>query len=116
LANLFTRIDEDCQARPIRDPIEAFLGDYTDSGPSSRQVIDLVIERRQNHEVMLLMRHHDDCLLRLVDDPDVLSEWRQNGGFTTILSGKTRYRAGRRRFRFLLRQYAPRQRLGAAAT
>jgi serine/threonine protein phosphatase 1 len=86
LAKLFTRIDEDLQARPIRDPIEVFLGDYIDRGPSSRQVIDLLIERRQNHEVMLLKGNHEDCVLRFVNDPGVLSEWRHIGGLATILS------------------------------
>jgi serine/threonine protein phosphatase 1 len=80
------RIDDDLKAYPSGDPIEVFLGDYIDRGPNSREVIDLLIERRRLHHVMLLKGNHEEIALRFLSDPTVLSEWKDIGGLTTFLS------------------------------
>jgi serine/threonine protein phosphatase 1 len=86
LSALFERIDDDLKAYPSGDSIEVFLGDYIDRGPNSREVIDLLIERRRLHQMMLLKGNHEEIAVRFLDDPTVLSEWKDIGGLTTFLS------------------------------
>jgi serine/threonine protein phosphatase 1 len=80
------RIDDDLKARPITDSIQVFLGDYIDRGPNSRQVIDLLIARRRQCDVLFLKGNHEDCALRFLSDPTVLPAWQNIGGIHTLLS------------------------------
>ena len=66
--------------------VQVFLGDYIDRGPNSRQVIDLLIARRRQRDVLFLKGNHEDCVLRFLTDPTVLSEWQNMGGLNTLLS------------------------------
>jgi len=86
LSKLFTLIDEDLKARPIADSVQVFLGDYIDRGPNSRQVIDLLIARRREHDVVLLKGNHEDCALQFFSDPTVFSAWKNIGGLNTVRS------------------------------
>ena len=86
LSKLFARIDDDLKARPAADTVEVFLGDYIDRGPSSREVIDLLIARRTEHTTIFLKGNHEDYALRFLSDPTVLSKWKRIGGLDTILS------------------------------
>jgi serine/threonine protein phosphatase 1 len=86
LTKLFGRIDEDLKARPTADAVQVFLGDYIDRGSSSRQVIDLLIERRRGHPIVLLKGNHEECVVKFLSDPTVLSEWKNMGGLNTVLS------------------------------
>jgi serine/threonine protein phosphatase 1 len=86
LSKLFTRIDDDLKARPIAESVQVFLGDYIDRGPSSRQVIDLLIARRQGHDIVLLKGNHEDCALQFFRDHTVLSAWKNIGGLNTLRS------------------------------
>jgi serine/threonine protein phosphatase 1 len=86
LSELFMRIDDDLKARPITNSIQVFLGDYIDRGPNSRQVIDLLIERRRQRDVLFLKGNHEDCMLRFLSDPTVLPAWQNIGGANTLLS------------------------------
>jgi diadenosine tetraphosphatase ApaH/serine/threonine PP2A family protein phosphatase len=68
-----------------------FLGDYVDRGPSSRQVIDLLITKQEadKENVICLMGNHEDLLLRAADpqryDRDLVN-WFINGGEQTLES------------------------------
>jgi serine/threonine protein phosphatase 1 len=86
LSNLLTRIDNDLKARPIADSVQVFLGDYIDRGPSSRQVIEMLIGRRQEHNVVLLKGNHEDCALQFFHDRTVLSAWKNIGCLNTLRS------------------------------
>lgn len=86
LSQLLARIDDDLQSRPHPHSSQVFLGDYIDRGPNSREVIDLLIERRRTHDTMFLKGNHEECILRLMSDPAVFSEWKMIGGLTTVLS------------------------------
>jgi serine/threonine protein phosphatase 1 len=86
LSKLFTRIDADLKARPTADSVQIFLGDYIDRGPNSRQVIDLLIARRQEHDVICLKGNHEDYALQFLSDPAVLNQWKNIGGLNTLLS------------------------------
>ena len=86
LYDLFMRIDDDLKARPIADSVHVFLGDYVDRGPNSRQVIDLLIARRRQHNVLFLKGNHEECALQFLSDPTMLSAWRDMGGLSTLVS------------------------------
>jgi serine/threonine protein phosphatase 1 len=86
LSAMLRRIDEDLRARPTAKSIHVFLGDYIDRGPKSREVIDLLIARRRNHDMRFLAGNHEACASRFLDDPTVLSEWRHLGGINTLVS------------------------------
>jgi serine/threonine protein phosphatase 1 len=86
LSDLFMRIDDDLKARPIADSVQVFLGDYIDRGPNSRQVIDLLIARRRQHNVLFLKGNHEECALQFLRDPTTFSGWRNMGGLSTLVS------------------------------
>jgi serine/threonine protein phosphatase 1 len=80
------RIDKDLRSRSKVNAIHVFLGDYIDRGPHSREVIDLLIERRHSHQTMFLKGNHEDCMLQVLADPAAFSDWKMIGGLSTILS------------------------------
>jgi serine/threonine protein phosphatase 1 len=80
------RIDDDLRARPTINSIQVFLGDYIDRGPNSRQVIDLLIARQRQGDVLFLKGNHEDCALQFLSDPTVLPAWQRIGGVPTLLS------------------------------
>lgn len=86
LSTLFVRIDNDLNARPNSDVLEIFLGDYVDRGPESREVIDLLIERRRGRTAMFLKGNHEYYVTRFLAEPDILSKWKNIGGLDTVLS------------------------------
>jgi serine/threonine protein phosphatase 1 len=86
LAELFTLIDQDLQARPRMRTIEVFLGDYIDRGPHSRQVLDLLMARRRQHVAVCLKGNHDAYAYQVLSDPSVLPDWVDIGGLHTLLS------------------------------
>ena len=86
LAPLLARIDADLSAHPIAQPCQVFLGDYIDRGAHSRQVIDLLIARRRRHQMLFLKGNHEDFALEFLSNPTKLSEWKQVGGLSTLLS------------------------------
>jgi serine/threonine protein phosphatase 1 len=86
LSSLLARIDDDLKARPIADSVEVFLGDYIDRGPNSREVIELLIARRQERDVIFLKGNHEAYALKFLEDPTVLSKWKELGALTTMLS------------------------------
>jgi serine/threonine protein phosphatase 1 len=46
----------------------------------------LLIARRRQHDALLLKGNHEVYALQFLRDPRILSEWRQIGGVTTLLS------------------------------
>jgi len=66
-----------------------FLGDYIDHGPSSKQVIDYLIDLP--YEKVFLMGNHEDLLLEFVNQSDLFQRFgnvwfRGNGGQRTAVS------------------------------
>ena len=86
LSEILARIDDDLKARPAVDTVEVFLGDYIDRGPSSREVVNLLIARRREHDTIFLKGNHEDYALKFLSDPTILSKWKRIGGLDTILS------------------------------
>lgn len=65
-----------------------FLGDYTDRGPQSREVVETLMElgERRPDASIFLKGNHDDTLLKFVRDPGVGRSWCNYGGAETLES------------------------------
>ncbi|MFI5015886.1 MAG: metallophosphoesterase family protein [Hyphomicrobiales bacterium] len=72
---------------PPQSVTVVWLGDYVDRGPSSREVIDLLIRfAEQRHRSIFLMGNHEEALLRFLIDPRDGHQWRLFGGIETLAS------------------------------
>lgn len=68
-----------------------FLGDYVDCGPSSRQVVDLILKLKHDFETVTLLGNHEEMLLSFYHKTfnyiKVGNNWlNYNGGVQTIRS------------------------------
>ncbi|HEY9217552.1 MAG TPA: metallophosphoesterase [Phenylobacterium sp.] len=65
-----------------------YLGDYVDRGPSSRQVVDQLLElgRSSNLQTVTLRGNHDAQLLAFLDDPTEGATFARYGGLETLRS------------------------------
>jgi serine/threonine protein phosphatase 1 len=86
LAEMFAAIDASLVSHPIDNPIQILLGDYIDRGPRSREVIDALLLREQQHTMIYLRGNHESYAVQFLNDPSVLSEWLHVGGANTLLS------------------------------
>lgn len=86
LKGAFDRIDADRALSVSPRTIEVFLGDLIDRGTASRQVVDLLIERGQRHEVVCLKGNHEDIALQFLSSPHLFGDWARIGGRETLLS------------------------------
>jgi serine/threonine protein phosphatase 1 len=86
LEQMFAAIDTDLDRYPADDSLHVLLGDYIDRGPSSRQVIDLLIERERLHDMVLLKGNHETFPIEFLRNPSILSEWSKYGGMQTLIS------------------------------
>ena len=68
LLDLQAKITFDQIHNPTSYITEIYLGDYTDRGPQSREVIENLIARRLNHGAICLAGNHDLVLKTLLDD------------------------------------------------
>jgi serine/threonine protein phosphatase 1 len=63
------------------------LGDYTDRGPRSKEVIDHIFElQNKGFCVHPIRGNHDDMLLRACGNRDFFRIWMLNGGGATLAS------------------------------
>ena len=86
LDRVLWHIDRDLERHPTGRAIEVFLGDYIDRGPDSRGVLDRLIERNWSRELVFLKGNHETYVLEFLQNPQVLDEWAQFGGFETLMS------------------------------
>jgi len=68
-----------------------FLGDYIDCGPSSKEVVDLILRLKHDFEVVTLLGNHEEMLLSFVNRTfnylKVGNYWLSyNGGLQTVNS------------------------------
>jgi serine/threonine protein phosphatase 1 len=80
------RIDEHLVSTPVERPIEVYLGDYIDRGPTSRQVVDRLIDRRFTHTTVCLLGNHESFMKDFLMNPKILTEWQHYGGLATLAS------------------------------
>lgn len=84
---LLERIATDSSDVPADRVRLVFLGDYIDRGPASRQVIDRLIEIRQEGSAVMLCGNHEDMLVSLYNaERSYASPFHRNGGRATLLS------------------------------
>lgn len=62
-----------------------FLGDYVDRGPSSKQVIDTLLEFKVDHDCVFIRGNHDQMLLTYYSD-NRYYEYLNHGGAHTLES------------------------------
>jgi serine/threonine protein phosphatase 1 len=87
LAKMLAAIAADAAANPATTTIEVFLGDYIDRGMHSREVIDMLLAPPvQGHTRICLLGNHEDVLLRFLEEPSILREWGNFGGYATLAS------------------------------
>ncbi|MCH8917687.1 MAG: serine/threonine protein phosphatase [Alphaproteobacteria bacterium] len=64
-----------------------YLGDYIDRGPSSREVLDiLVTSSLPGFETIHLKGNHEDLALGFLDDAQIGLDWTLMGGDATLMS------------------------------
>lgn len=62
-----------------------FLGDVVDRGPSSRQVVQRILDLRERCTVVLLQGNHEEIMLAsIAGRPGVMNQWLRVGGQETI--------------------------------
>jgi serine/threonine protein phosphatase 1 len=86
LVALLRQIDADCTLYPSDRPIVVFIGDYSDRGPASREVLDLLLGCKRTKETVFLKGNHETFVPRFLSEPAVLDEWRLCGGLETLVS------------------------------
>ena len=89
LDRLLDRIRRDAlPARGSDKPVLIFIGDYVDRGPSSRAVLDRVIElkREGEFEVGALKGNHEAAMLAFLTNAEVGPRWCERGGVQTLAS------------------------------
>jgi serine/threonine protein phosphatase 1 len=83
---LGARIDRDVETEQSKTSIEIYLGDYIDRGPDSSSVIDWLLNRQQDRNVMFLRGNHESVLEEFLAREIEFKDWRQIGGFETLVS------------------------------
>lgn len=80
------RIDAYRRAHPHSYDFLILVGDYVDRGPSSRDVLDLIISRMSARRTIPLKGNHEAYMLDFLENPSALRTWRQFGGLQTLMS------------------------------
>ena len=86
LQTLLSKIDVHRTLHPPANSITVFLGDFIDRGPASREVLDLLLGRKQTKETVFLKGNHETFVPRFLSDPAALDKWRLCGGLETLVS------------------------------
>lgn len=93
LEQLYEMIQADRNARPIGHCVEVFLGDYIDRGPSSREVLEWMVNGPKVCNKRITLRgNHELYLQDFLNDPGVISSWGQYGGLETLHSYGLKFR------------------------
>jgi serine/threonine protein phosphatase 1 len=86
LREMFSAVYDSLITHPFDKVVQVLIGDYIDRGPNSREVIDTLIARARRHTMVCLKGNHENYPLQFLGDPSILSEWKQVGGMSTLLS------------------------------
>lgn len=71
--------------KPHKNAVHVFIGDYIDRGPSSKEVVDFLLDVRYDRECVFLRGNHEQMLIDAVLKND-LDNWLYNGGDITLRS------------------------------
>lgn len=70
-----------------KDDTLFFLGDYIDRGPSSKEVIDLLIDlKKKGYKLNCVLGNHEKLLLDSIDNDEKFNIWLYNGASATLRS------------------------------
>lgn len=86
LRMLQSLMDADQAAHPGSRVQEVYLGDYVDRGPQSFEVIEALIARARERDVVLICGNHEEYMHASVDEMEVMKPWLNSGGQTTVAS------------------------------
>ena len=86
LLRLYDHIVKDAQREPAGDRRVICLGDYIDRGPSSREVLEFLMQSRKDLPATHLLGNHETMLLRFLEDVSGGMEWLAYGGLATLMS------------------------------
>jgi serine/threonine protein phosphatase 1 len=86
LKRLLSRVDKDVAQRPTMRAVFVFLGDYIDRGPSSRETIDWLLDRREHNECVFLKGNHEQLVINCLNNQRVFQQWLRLGGIETLAS------------------------------
>lgn len=80
LVELLDRIPRD------GDTTVVMLGDYIDRGPSSRRVLEILMEEKKRRRMVTLAGNHEEMMREFLDgsDPGRVARFILNGGSTTL--------------------------------
>ncbi|MGJ0395826.1 MAG: metallophosphoesterase [Methylocystis sp.] len=79
-------IADDLAARPSRQAVTIFVGDYIDRGLGSNGVLKRLSAEDFPTPIVALRGNHEEALLRFLDDAAALDDWVDNGALTTLHS------------------------------
>lgn len=87
LGAMLAAIDRDVAQAPVAERRIVMLGDYTDRGPASREVIDLLVARSADPGFVCLRGNHDDWLETFLTHPEAVGDnFLRWGGLETLAS------------------------------
>jgi serine/threonine protein phosphatase 1 len=84
--SLLATIADDVKQQPARQTIGVFLGDYVDRGAQSCAVLERLAKKAVPMDFVALRGNHEAMLLRFLEEPAYLEEWRGVGGLETLHS------------------------------
>lgn len=71
--------------KPYEEALHIFIGDYIDRGSSSKEVVDFLLEVKNERECIFLRGNHEQMLLDALQKNDTRN-WMFNGGESTLSS------------------------------
>lgn len=83
---LGAHIDRDADKERPKEIIEIYLGDYIDRGPNSSKVIDWLLKRQQDRNVLFLRGNHELVLEEFLAQNTAFEDWHRIGGLETLVS------------------------------
>ncbi len=86
LTELLEKIEADRAENPVSQSRIILLGDYTDRGPQSRKVIEILADRSADTDFVCLRGNHDQWFLNFLTDPDDADGFLHWGGIQTLES------------------------------
>lgn len=87
LASVHEKIVADARSSARLEKRVVYLGDYVDRGPSSREVLEMLMSAPlAGFTATCLMGNHEALLLQFLDDAACGPEWLAIGGLATLLS------------------------------
>ncbi len=87
LEKMHAAILKDSLDVPAERKLVVYLGDYVDRGPSSKKVVDILLERPlTGFERVHLMGNHEAFLIEFLNDLEAGPGWFFNGGLATLSS------------------------------